>query len=206
MAIMTSTRRLAIVVASLALSGACTSSTAPSSPAGPNTFHAESSDPAGDAASSPGALVAPDLVHAAVDVNAGTVTFAIQFAPGTMNPQSTRVTIELDTDQNPTTGIVVGGPLGIDYVLDMWARASQTIVQRATPVTCASDACYSDAGTATLAVGTDSMTATVALATLGNASGRLNYRVSTYVSPQPMLPTVNSDVMPDITLAPAHVP
>ena len=203
---MASLRRLAIVVASIVLSGACASSTAPSTPAATNTFHAEIPDPAGDAVAAAGASTAPDLVHAAVDVSAGTITFAIQFAPGTLNSQSTRVTIELDTDQNPATGNAVAGPLGIDYALDMWARASQTIVQRATPATCAADACYTDAGVATLTVGTDSMTATVALASLGNASGRLNYRVSTYVSPQPTLPTVGADAMPDINLAPAHVP
>jgi len=41
---------------------------------------------------------------------------------------------------------------------------------------------------------------------LGNASGRLNYRVFTSASPQATTPTVIADVMPDIALPPAHVP
>jgi len=46
----------------------------------------------------------------------------------------------------------------------------------------------------------------VPLAMLGNASGRFNYRVFAYASPQSTTPTVVADVMPDITLPPAHVP
>jgi hypothetical protein len=146
-------------------------------------------------------------VHATLDVGSGAVTLAIQFAPGTLDRQSTRLSIELDTDQSPATGIVGAAGLGIDYVLDMWAPTNQTKVQQAMPAACAAGgSCYADVGTVALTFGVDSMAATVPLALLGNASGRLNYRVFAYASPQSTTPTVVADVMPDINLAPAHVP
>jgi hypothetical protein len=66
----------------------------------------------------------PDLVHGTIDVANSNVTFTIQFAVGTMNPQTTRLSLELDTDQNAATGITGASGLGIDYVLDLWARTT----------------------------------------------------------------------------------
>lgn len=195
----------AATVVLAAPSGGCTtrSTAAPSA----NTLHAEVVDRAGDAVASPGVANPPDLVHGTVDVTSGNITFTIQFAPGTLLSQSTRLTIELDTDQNPSTGNTGASGLGIDYILDLWAaRASQTLVQQAMPATCSSGGvCYVQVATGSVSVGTDTLATTVPLTTLGNASGRLNYRVFAYVSPQPT-PTVTADVMPDITLPPAHVP
>jgi len=182
------------------------SSTSPTTSPGTSSLHAETSDPAGDAVPSAGVPNPPDLVHATVDVAGDTATFNVQFAPGTLNRQTTRVTIELDTDQNASTGIIAAGPLGIDFILDMYAPGTQTTVERATPSTCGQGACYSIVGSASLTVGADTMTAVVSLAMLGNASGRLNYRVGTYVWPQPTTPTVNADFMPNFELPPAHVP
>jgi hypothetical protein len=186
---------------------ACGSSTT-SSPTAPsaNTFHAEVVDPAGDAVAPAGVANPPDLVHGTVDVSSGNITVTIQFAPGTLNPQSTRVSVELDTDQDASTGNRVAGPLGVDYALDLYA-ASQTTISRATPPTCSSEGqCYTTVGTASLSLGTDTITATVPLATLGNASGRMNFRVGTYVFPSPVTPTPSADWMPDLALPPAHVP
>jgi hypothetical protein len=82
-----------------------------------------------------------------------------------------------------------------------------TLIQQAMPTTCANGgACYVQVGTTPLTIWTDSMTTTVPLAMLGNASGRLNYRVFAYGSPQLTTPTVVADVMPDISLPPARVP
>jgi hypothetical protein len=47
------------------------------------------------------------------------------------------------------------------------------------------------------------MATTVPLSMLGNAVGRLNYRVFASVTANP---TITTDVMPDMTLSPAHVP
>jgi hypothetical protein len=69
----------------------------------------------------------PDLVHGTVDAKSGAVTLTIQFASGTLDRQSTRLNIELDTDQNPATGIVGAAGLGIDYVLDLWGPTNPDI-------------------------------------------------------------------------------
>jgi len=197
--------RLAIGATTVVLT-ACGSSTT-TAPTGPgNTLHAEVIDLVGDAVAPPGVASAPDFVHGTVDVSSGNITFTIQFAPGTLNPQSTRVSVELDTDQSASTGNGVAGPLGVDYALDLYA-SSQTTISRATPSTCSTGGpCYTTVGTASLTLGMDTMTATVPLATLGNASGRINFRVGTYVFPSPVTPTPSADWMPDITLPPAHVP
>jgi hypothetical protein len=199
--------RLAIGAATAILTAACGSHT-PGSTTAPsmNIFHAEVADPTGDVASS-GVLNPPDLVHGTVDVTSGTVTVTIQFASGTFDRQSTRLSIELDTDQNPATGIVGAAGVGIDYGLDVWAPTNQAKVQQAIPAACAAGgSCYSDVGVVALSFGVDSMAATVPLAMIGNTSGRLNYRVFAYASPQSTIPTAVGDVMPDVNLAAAHVP
>ena len=101
-----------------------------------------------------------------------------------------------------------GNGVGIDYILDVWAtRPQQTLVQRAQPATCATGGmCYTDVGTANIILGKDTMSTTVPLAMVGNTSGRLNSRVFAYASPPATAPTVVADVMPDLTLPPAHVP
>jgi hypothetical protein len=183
-------------------SGTTSSPTAPSA----NVLHAEVTDPVGDAVAPLGVANPPDLIHGTVDVSSGNITFTIQFAPGTLNPQSTRVSVELDTDQSASTGNGVAGPLGVDYTLDLYA-ASQTTISGATPSTCSSGGpCYTTVGTASLTLGMDTMTTTVPLATLGNASGRMNFRIGTYLFPPPVTPTPSADWMPDITLPPVHVP
>jgi len=192
--------------AGVACSGGSTTtpSTAPQSA----TFHADLADPLGDAVE-PGVLNPPDLLHGSVDVNGGNVTFTVQFAPGTLNPQTTRLILYLDTDQDASTGNPIPGPLGIDYLLDMFASRNQTAVTQATLTltSCPTAApCYIQVASAPLTVGTDMMTTTVPLALLGNTSGRMNFRVSTQAFTSPTTPTPNSDWMPDTTLPPAHVP
>jgi hypothetical protein len=188
------------------LTAACGSNT-PASPS-PTTFHADVTDPAGDAVAVPGVPVAPDLVHATVDVNGANITLAIQFASGTLDPATTRLTIELDTDQNPATGNLAAGPLGIDYIIDVWATRNPAVsVQQATPATCTgSGSCYVQTGTAPITAATDTLTTTVPLAMFGNASGRLNFRALVYSSTQTTTPAAVADVMPDITLPAAHIP
>jgi len=199
---MTKLKRLLAGVAVIT-TGACGSSaTTPTA----ITFHAEVADTIGDAVVSAGVPNPPDLVHGTADVSGASVTFSIQFAPGTFDRQSTVALIQLDTDQNPSTGIVAATGVGIDYILSLSAASNQVRIQQALPASCATGGvCYADVGVAALSVGTDSMTTTVPLATFGNASGRLNYRVFAYFLPQPTA-TVVADTMPDITLPPANVP
>jgi len=183
------------------------SSNSPSAPSASTTLHAEAADAAGDAVASAPGSITPDLTHATVDVASGTLTLTIQFAPGTFDRATTRLTIDLDSDQNAATG-VAGGGLGIDYSLDVLAtRTPSTLVQQATPTTCATGgSCFVQVGTASITTGTASVTTSVPLSMIGNSSGRINYRVFAYVSPLPGATALVADLMPDITAPPAHVP
>ena len=194
------TGRLSVLAATILLTASCASSTTTPTNA-PLTLHAEVTDPAGDAVAAGGVPTSPDLIHGTVDVGAGNLTVTMQFAPGTLGP-STVLTILLDTDQNPATGIAATG-YGIDYDVSLYA-STEAFILRANPSSCASGGdCYTQAGTASINLGTDTMATTIPLSMLGNASGRLTYRVLAGVAANP---TMTTDFMPDITLPPAHVP
>jgi hypothetical protein len=197
----------AVCVAALLLSIGCGGSTnAPSTSS--STLHGEVSDPVGDALPAPNVPNPPDLVHGTLDVAGGNLTVTIQFAPGTLDRQTTRLTVELDTDLNPSTGIPAGQGLGIDYVLDMWASPTQTVIEKAIPTgACTpSNPCYTTVGQASLSLTADGMQAVVPLSLLGNANGALAFRVFAYGFPQLAGGvTMISDVMPDLTLPPGRV-
>ena len=192
---------LAVAAATAAV--ACgSSSTAPTTS---GALHADLTDPKGDAVGPAGVTNPADLVGGTVDVNGGALTIVLRFAPGTLDGQTTRVAIDLDTDQNASTGNASVG-MGIDYSLDVFARTNQTKVTQATPATCASGgSCFTEIGAGTLTVGTDTLTATVPLSMLGGASGRMNLRINAYYF-QSGPPTAVGDWMPDNSLAAAHVP
>ena len=211
-------RRAYVVTLLLTIAGCGGSTTAPSpttpasSPTAPSsvaTRHGEVSDPTGDALPDPGVPISPDVVHATVDVSAGNITFTIQFAPGTFDPSTSRLAVDLDTDQNPSTGIRVADGLGVEYSLDLWAPTSQVNILKAVPTAACTtaDPCYVQMGVAPLSIVADGMAVTVPLSLLGNADGRLNFRVFAYASrPGAIGATATSDVMPDLTLDPGHVP
>src|SRR5262245_25572815 len=166
-----------------------------------NAFHAEITEAAGDAVASADVPTPPDLIRATLDVGNGNLRVTFQFAPGTLGP-STVVTILLDTDQNPATGFNDTG-YGIDYGVSLYASTA-AFIQKANPSSCASGGnCYTYVGTASVSLGTDTMATTIPLSMLGNADGRLTYRV---FAGAPATQTITTDVMPDITLPPTHVP
>src|SRR5207253_2829178 len=80
------------------------------SPAMSATRHAETSDPSGDALADPSVSVSPDLVRGTADVVDGVATFQIFLAPGTLDAGNQRFPIDLDLDQNLSTG-----SSGVDY-------------------------------------------------------------------------------------------
>src|SRR5436309_2453203 len=83
------------------LSAGCGLPPGPSdSPSTATTVHGDVNDPAGDAISDTRVRVSPDLIHATADVAGGNITFTIQFASGTFDRQTTRVSVLLDTDLN----------------------------------------------------------------------------------------------------------
>jgi len=113
-----------ILLAAMSCGG---STTAPATTA----LHAEVSDRTGDAVPDPGVPVSPDLVHGTVDVSAGNITIAVQFAPGTFDRSTSRLTIELDTDQSASTGLRTADGLGVEYALDVFAPANQASILKA---------------------------------------------------------------------------
>jgi hypothetical protein len=179
------------------------STTAPSTTS--VTLHGEVSDPVGDALSDPRVPVPPDLVHTTADVVAGSITFVVQLAPGTLDRQTTRVAILLDTDQDPSTGIRQQDGIGADYSIDMAASTSQAAVTKADQAGCAAHlSCFNAVGSAPITFVADGMQVTVALALLGNANGRMSFQLSSYVLVAPLTPVI-FDWMPDNNLPPGRV-
>jgi hypothetical protein len=179
-------------------------------PLGPPLL-ADISDPVGDAAQDPLFATSPDLVHGTASVVDGKMTFTIRFAPGTFDPSTTRITVQLDTDQNPSTGIRTVIGLGIDYIVDMWAPMATANISKSVPgAACtATDPCYDVVGLVPLTLLSDGMVANVPLALVASREGRVNFRVNAYaMRPGVRLtaPTMVLDVMPDLALPPAHIP
>jgi hypothetical protein len=189
--------------------GACSNSTAPDRvpPTIPPPLHGDVTDPVGDAVADARIAISPDLVRATADVVAGSgsVTVAIQFAPGTFNRQTTRVSVLLDTDQDGSTGNRQVSGLGADYGLDLDAATGLAAVTKANPSACAARlSCFDPVGLVSITPGTDGMQVTVPLSMLGNDDGRLNFQMSAYVMVAPLTPVV-VDFMPDSSLPPGRV-
>jgi hypothetical protein len=194
---------LCITILVFAPIGCGDSTTAPSTTS--VTLHGEVSDPVGDTISDPRVPVPPDLVHATVDVAAGNITFVVQLAPGTLDRQTTRVAILLDTDQDPSTGIRQQDGIGADYDIDLAAGTSQAAITKADQAGCAAHlSCFNAVGSAPITFVSDGMQVTVALSLLGNASGRMSFQLSSYVLVAPLTPVI-FDWMPDNNLPPGRV-
>jgi len=179
------------------------STTAP--PTTSATRHGEVTDPIGDALSDSRVPVAPDLVHATVDVAAGNITFVIQLASGTFDRLSTRVVVLLDTVQDGLTGIRQPDGLVADYGIDLEASTSQAIVTKADPVGCAAHLpCFNAVGSAPITFVPDGMQVTVSLSLLGNDDGRMSFQMNANVFVDPST-AIGFDLMPDINLPPAFI-
>jgi hypothetical protein len=198
--------RQAALLAVLFVSGCSSGSTSPAGPSGTaSTLHADVTDPRGDTSSDPLVPNPPDLVHATVDAAGGNLTIVVQFAPGTLDRQTTRVSIVLDTDRDPTTGILQAGGIGADYGLDAAAATGQVIVTKADPAACAArSSCFNAVGSVPLSAATDSVQFSVPLSLVGSGDGRLTFRMSSYVIVATLAP-ITFDVMPDASLPPGRV-
>jgi hypothetical protein len=154
-------------------------------PAVPRPNHAEVRDSSVDALPDNRLPVAPDIVLAIVDVSADEVVFRLRHRPGSFDPATTRFAIDLDTDQNASTGsggieyqvfvFPAGGKGGADV-----ARTTATgyTVLVSVPVIFVDDGCD----------------VAIPRSFLGDADGRFDFRVRVYA--QPALPLV-LDVLPD---------
>jgi hypothetical protein len=195
--------RTACVATLLLAATACTSSTA--APSSSQTIRGDVSDPVGDALSDPRVPVAPDLVRVTADVAAGNITFVMQFAPGALDRQTTRVSVLLDTDQDGSTGIRQASGIGADYNIDVAAGTSQSAITRADPASCAAHlSCFVSVGSLPVTFSADSVQVIVPLSLLGNDDGLLSYQASSYVLVAPLTPVV-FDFIPDSGLPPARV-
>jgi hypothetical protein len=161
----------------------------------------EVNDPTGDTLVEPRQPNAPDLVRATADVSSGNITFVIQFAPGTLDRQTTRVAVLLDTDRNASTGISQGNGLGADYSLDLTSSTGQGAVTKADPVSCAAHlTCFNPVASLSFTLSTDQMVVVVPLASLGGSDGRLCFQMHSYVLFS-LADTVTFDYMPNSTPA-----
>ena len=162
------------------------------------TLHGEVNDLIGDVRSYPGVANPPDLVHATADVVGGNIVFTVSLAPGTFDPATTLLIINLDTDQSAATG---QAPDGTDYLVSMGdGQGNQALVAKnAGPLT------FTTVGSASVGFATDGMTATVPLSLLGNDDGKLNFRVTSFVHLPGMQTSGGLDDMPDSSLPPGRV-
>src|SRR5215203_1158596 len=70
----------------------------------PRHAHAEVRASSVDAVVDQRVPVAPDMVSAVVDVGPDALRFTLRLRPGSFNASTTRFAIDLDTDQNGSTG------------------------------------------------------------------------------------------------------
>jgi len=177
---------------------------APDSPS-PAALHGEISDPQGDTQPDARVRVAPDLIHATADVAGGTITFVIQFASGTFDRQTTRVSVLLDTDMNASTGIAQRQGMGADYGLDVIPATAAANVTKADPAGCAAQlSCFTVVGSTPITVSTDALQVAVPLSLLGTADGRMTFAMNSYVLVAAATAVV-FDFMPDLNQSPGRV-
>jgi hypothetical protein len=197
-----------ILAGTLLVAAACSNSQSPTPPTA-TTLTASVSDVAGDTVVFPvlrnGVQVTPvvpvpsDLIGATVEVSNGNLTATITFAPGTLSRSDTFACLELDVDENPSTGAPAAGgdvPLGFDYsVCGVVPRGSTTV-----QVSRLGGGVATGVGSAQVVFpAADQMRITVPLALLGNDDGRMAFKVdSMQWVDQPVLNTSALDWMPDI--------
>lgn len=191
----------AILLGTLFCVASCGGSS-PSAPFSPSptggVLHAEVTDAAGDAMDSQ--VNPPDLVHATVDVAAGSITFHIRLAPGTFNSHGTRLYIAFDTDENPSTGNAVWG-IGMDFDAWIYAIDRVAVIRRRFP-----DNSAADVGTVAATVAADGMDVTIPLTLLGNDEGRLDFEVHSSGDPRVAGQSAAIlDMMPNLGLAPVRI-
>jgi hypothetical protein len=140
----------------------------------------EVTDPTGDG----DAAGNNDLVFARAEVIGDDIKFTVQLAPGTFDPNTTTLTIGLDTDQNVLTGhagldehcSIDSGIIGVDYIVQFSSSAYGTtgLVYKH------SGGCNSFTGPVMITGATftaDGGAISIPLAALGNDDGRLNFKV-----------------------------
>lgn len=121
---------------------------------------------------------------AIVDVTADEIVFRLRHRPGSFDPATTRFAIDLDTDQNASTGSD-----GVEYQLFVFpAGGKGADLARTTP------SGYTVVVTVPVSFVADGCDVAIPRSFLGDPDGRFDFRVRVYS--QPALPLV-LDVLPD---------
>jgi hypothetical protein len=153
-------------------------------PAVPQQIHAEIRDSSVDALPDYRVLVSPDIVLAIVDVGADEVVFRLRHRPDSFEASIARFTIDLDIDQNASTGVE-----SIEYSVFIFPEGGKGAdVARTTSTG------NTVVGTVPVRFVTDGCDVTIPRSLLGDEDGRFDFRVRVYA--QPALPLV-LDVLPD---------
>ena len=134
-------------------------------------------DPQGDVITQGGAVPVPaDMISAKLDVVGTDLVITVTFAPGTLSHADSQWQVNLDTDDNPATGVIDEPTIGIDFIVRaVFPRGSTTaeivkVVNNTFPVV----------GTATVSYPTnDSAKVTVPLSKLGDDEGKLSFKFTT---------------------------
>jgi hypothetical protein len=165
------------------------------------------SDPAGDAFFFGGPTPSPDIVCAGAQVSGGNLLLRVGFAPGTFDPATTRVSFNLDIDQNPATGFsgITNGNadsavMGVEYLVEFGSNYNIGLAWVETVPG------LSVLGTGPVEFFDDGMVATVLLSLLGD-DGLFNFKttVQTQNPPTQQFPvsfTIIQDFASDLGLAP----
>ena len=155
-----------------------------SGPTAPRPIHAEIRDSSVDALPDYRILVTPDLVFAIIDVGADEIVFRLRHRPDSFDASITRFTIDLDTDQNASTGAE-----GIEYSVFVFpAGGKGADVARTTSTG------SNVVGTVPVTFVEDGCDVAIPRSLLKDDDGRFDFRVRVYA--QPALPLV-LDVLPD---------
>lgn len=150
----------------------------------PRQIHAEIRDSSVDALPDYRVPVSPDITFAIVDVGADEIVFRLRHRPDSFESSLTRFTIDVDTDQNASTGSE-----GIEYQVFVFpAGGKGADVARTTST---SDTV---AGTVPVSFVSDGCDLAIPRSLLGDEDGRFDFRVKVYS--EPALPLV-LDVLPD---------
>jgi hypothetical protein len=125
------------------------------------------------------------MVSAVVDVGPDALMFSLRLRPGSFDKATTRFAIDLDTDQDGSSGAS-----GVEYYVIIFPEGGKGAdVERTTGTS------SSVVGTVPVSFVADGCDVTVPLAMVGKDDGRFDFRVR--VLAQPALPVV-FDSVPDI--------
>lgn len=163
-------------------------------------FHGEAIDPVGDTAIAADTRVPrpADLVYASVDVMDNAVRLTVRFAPGSLDPASTGVAIDLDTDLDSLTG-VRGLGVGSEYSVIMSAGPDREaeIARAVTDPGCTTPCRFEPFAHPALGLSSDAMEVLLPRSSLAGFDGRLDFRVVAFARLNGGLLSITSDNLPN---------